>query len=161
MFGNVTVGLCMWVRWHVWFKLVVYALFWFWKKYVFSNSELLVSVNRVHVWTCLSEWHHHWPETGSDGNVRVQAQLKERGHLSQKREGEEERERGEFWRLKIMFYCCSEAEELCSSIKVHKKLITTSSTKMLFHTPHTHTHTHTQNVYGTFYSSLSLLFSHS
>ncbi len=126
------------VRWNVWFKSVVYALFWFSEKYVvFSNSELLVSVNRVHVCTRLSEWHHHWPETGSDGNVRVQAQLKERGHLSQKREGEEERERGELWRLRIMFYCCSEAGELCSSLKVHKKLIKTSSTTLFIHTPHT------------------------
>ncbi len=92
-------------------------------------------MNRVHVCTRLSEWHHHWPETGSDGNVRVQAQLKERGHLSQKREGEEERERGELWRLRIMFYCCSEAGELCSSLKVHKKLIKTSSTTLFIHTP--------------------------
>ncbi len=127
------------VRWNVWFKSVVYALFLIFRKIrCFSNSELLVSVNRVHVCTRLSEWIITDPRREVMGMSESKHNWrKEDIYLRKERERKRKRERGELWRLRIMFYCCSEAGELCSSLKVHKKLIKTSSTTLFIHTPHT------------------------
>lgn len=94
------------------------------KDAVFSNSELLVSVNSVHVCTWVTSsltqdwkwWERQSPSTIEGKRTFI---LEEKGWG---------RERERELKTENHVFCCS----LCSSLKVHKKLIKTSTLKFYF-----------------------------